>query len=109
MVANNSTLVLNWGAPISPNGNIMFYTVRIFHYGNESKVDESNTTTTNYTGFDLSKTKSLTSIVILPNVLRILEPGVPYIVSIVPVNLAGAGNSSTTTHFTEELGEHMQN
>lgn len=114
----STTLVLNWLPPSSPNGDILNYTVRITLYSIGERISEENTTAISYTASNLSESYLSCSRVVLLYISShtgvqhsnvpdyndyFAGPGVPYNVSVIPVNFAGEGSISTSTYFTQEL------
>ncbi len=97
------TLVLNWQPPDSPNGDILNYIVRITQQSDGVRISEQDVrnitfTATNLSEFDLSD--NITS-----SAKCVSGEGVPYNVSITPVNLAGPGIVKRVTLFTKELSK----
>ena len=104
---DNSTLVISWRPPITPNGNIISYTVTIENLRDGTTlrdiVDPSAATTSlteNSLGTLMYK---LDKDSIMMFILYVV-PGIPYLVSVVAVNLAGQGSIATLINFTKELG-----
>lgn len=100
---DNRTLVLNWQPPAPTNGDILTYTVRISFYGNDDVVSEENVTRPTYTATNLSKITGM--YITMRGIVIFADPGVPYTISITPVNLAGQGEILSEAYFTQELGE----
>ena len=104
---DNFTLVISWRPPITPNGNIISYTVTIENLRDGTTlidiVDPSAATTSlteNSLGTLMYK---LDKDSIMMFILYVV-PGIPYLVSVVAVNLAGQGSIATLINFTKELG-----
>ncbi len=103
---DGSTLVLNWQPPDSPNGDILYYTVRISRHSDRVRISEKNILVTKYTATNLSESDLYLVLIISTLQLNISVEGVPYNVSITPVNLAGPGSINSVTLFTRELSKH---
>ena len=104
---DNTTLVLTWQPPGTTNGDILHYVVRITLSINEDIIIvEENVMTTVFTVAHLSRLNCYVLFNNMPiNGACFVGPGIPYDVKIVPVNLAGQGQSRTETYFTQELSK----
>lgn len=102
---DSSTLVLTWQLPV-PNGDILYYVVRIALHSNGEKVNEGNATTTTYTAHGLGM-KHIIQVIAGIKIIDASGAGIPYNVSIWAVNLAGAGDSVIITNFTRELSKYF--
>ena len=100
---DGSTLVLNWQPPDSPNGDILNYTVRITRHSDGVRISEQNVSNTTFTETNLSELDLPDNI--NSSVKCVSGEGVPYNVSITPVNLAGPGIVNSVTLFTRELSK----
>ena len=104
---DNSTLVISWRPPSTPNGNIISYTVRIENLRDGTTlrdIADLNAVTTSLTEDGLSNVISGLRFNIG---VHFLVPGVPYRVSFIAVNRAGQGNITVLTNFTKELGMYV--
>ena len=52
---DDSTLILEWIPPVSSNGIVLNYTVKILSFGSGQNILEANTTSTAFTASGLSK------------------------------------------------------
>ena len=98
---DSSTLVLTWKPPDPTNGKIIYYIVRFTSHGKNTM--EKNVTDTNSTAINLGKHYNYCRLLSF----LFIDSGVPYKVSIIPVNLAGEGDILTKTYFTQELGNYI--
>ena len=105
MSPDNSTLVLSWLPPSAPGNIISNYTVRIVLYSSGTIISQESTRTTSYTSTNLSEIIINYTLYLISYPLQLLDPGVPYIVSIIPVNSLGQGQFTTTAFFTQELSK----
>ena len=118
---NDTTLLISWGEPVSPNGNILSYSITITDLRDDSTVRRVTEESTSFMETNLGKLfiTSIYSLRIhqymsllgflyinchLHSVVYTAEPGVPYNVSIAAVNRAGMGEVSAMILFTRELG-----
>ena len=60
---DGSTLVLNWQPPDSPNGDILYYIVRITPHSDRVRISEQNILVTKYTATNLSESDYLVLII----------------------------------------------
>ena len=102
---DDTTLVISWEPPVSPNGNITSYSVNITNLRDGSTV-RHDIEAAIITLTSLGKWKINTVIHINT---RNTEPGVPYNVSIAAVNRAGPGEFSLSIYFTRELCKYVFN
>ena len=94
---NDTTLLISWGEPVSPNGNIISYFITIADLRGDSTVRINNT---DYVQINLGK--EIINKRCYCTVLCSLEPGVPYHVSVAAENRVGQGEISTAVNFTRE-------
>ena len=59
---DSSMLVLTWQPPALPNGDILYYTVRVTLHSTGERVTEGNATTTTYTVPGLSMKHTLLAV-----------------------------------------------
>ena len=106
---NDTTLLISWGEPVIPNGNILSYSITITDLRDDSIVRRATEESTSFMATNLGELITILSFIDTTkffnvSVLRIVEPGVPYNVSIAAVNRAGMGEVSAMITFTRELG-----
>ena len=104
---DNTTLILSWQPPEPTNGDILSYTVRISLdiSNNIIIIGEWSVMPTSFTASSLSKPDHYSILFTTMMAVFLAVPGVPYDVSIIPMNLAGQGDFSTMTFFTLELSK----
>ena len=54
---NDTTLLISWGEPVSPNGNILSYSINITDLRDDSIINRETIDNTNYTVTNLGKYK----------------------------------------------------
>ena len=99
---NDTTLLISWGEPVSPNGNILNYSITITDLRDDSTV-RSEFKNTSFKWTNLGKHNIATTAISSHELRPHLEPGVPYGVSVSAVNRAGRGEMNTAINFTREL------
>ena len=102
---SDTTLLISWGEPVSPNGNILNYSITITDLRDDSTVRRENRGIGESTSFFESNLgdycMTMTSIIVFMS----SDPGVPYHVNISAVNRAGRGEDTGVTLFTRELSK----
>ena len=94
---NGNTLMVSWGPPENPNGDILNYSVSIINLNDGSIVQENMiNANTNLCTKENSEDQML--------LFTDAVPGVPYSVSIAAVNGAGIGELIVLVNFTQPLG-----
>ena len=103
---SDTTLVISWEPPATPNGNILSYSVSIVNLKDGSAVRQENIETTTITQSELGKLIIINTYkrTVLCMITNYAEAGVPYNVSIAAVSREGPGEFSVFIHFTRELG-----
>ena len=104
----NMTLVLNWHPPDPTNGDILYYLVKItLNINNGIIITEERVMDTAFLATSLGKPKFTIAKSKINDVYLtgLIGPGVPYDVSIIPVNSVGQGDILTNTYFIQELGK----
>ena len=100
---SDTTLLISWGEPVSPNGNILNYSITVTDLRDDSIVRSENRgaeETTSFVETNLGDyCMTMTSIIVFMS----SEPGVPYYVNVSAVNRAGMGEDTGVTLFTREL------
>ncbi len=102
---DGSTLILNWQPPDSPNGDILNYTVRVTRYSDGVRISEQNVIDTTFTATSLSESDLYFADTHDILFYTITGEGVPYNVSITPVNLGGPGSINSVILFTRQLSK----
>ena len=102
---SDTTLLISWGEPVSPNGNILNYSITITDLRDDSTVRRENRGIGESTSFFETNLgdycMTMTSIIVFMS----SDPGVPYHVNISAVNRAGSGEDTGVILFTRELSK----